>query len=353
MPSPEQLLPWLKRMQGNGRFTNFGPLCREFEQRLADSFSDGDVHVATASSGTTAISLALRALELPKDARILTPSLTFPGTASAILTAGGIPVFADVEAESWKLTPQIAKHILTKTHLDAVLPIAIFGSPADSSGWDDFTAKTGIPVVVDAAGAFGNQSIGESAVTAFSLHATKPLATGEGGFVVSKDAKLIERFRSLTNFGFDNGLVHHAGTNGKLSEYHAAVGLAALEDWSEKARKRRELASKFIEMTKRLRVPASLPADHWNWIRSVWVLRLRHHDAEVVLRELGARGVEARRWYCPPLHLQPAFSHCELAGDLRVTDQLSAELIGLPFHPFLSDTDCSRIEVALLDSLRA
>jgi dTDP-4-amino-4,6-dideoxygalactose transaminase len=208
--------------------------------------------------------------------------------------------------------------------------------------------------VIDGAGAFGNQSVGKTTSCVFSLHATKAFAVGEGGFVASCDANLIGRVRALSNFGFDDsGVITRVGTNAKMSEYHAAIGLAALKQWSRAARRRRFMAAQYIRFLRRLAPRVLVPRGGREWIRPVFVVRLAEcADLHCVVRKLAAQKIETRRWFFPPLHEHPAFARCARAGDLPVTRRLSAELLGLPFHPGLRAASMQRVCRALDQALQ-
>jgi len=189
LPSADELLPWLERIDKNRWYTNFGPLVIELEhaltKRLAGCSSAGpqkDIRLVTVNSGTAAIELAILALALPEQSRVLLPAFTFPATCTAVQRAGLHPVFSDVDEQNWTLTPDIAHAALRHIRFDLVLPVAAFGCPQPADEWDEFSRETGIPVLIDAAAAFDNQDIGNRCVVAFSLHATKTFGVGEGGW---------------------------------------------------------------------------------------------------------------------------------------------------------------------------
>ena len=160
MPLAEELLPWLKRIDATRWYSNFGPLVRELESALIGMFaerSDKSLHLTTVSNCTAGLELALLALDLKPGSRVLVPALTFVATATAVLRAGHLPVIADVDPHTWLLTPAIARAALAREALDAILPVATFSCPHEIEGWNAFIAETGLPVVIDAAAAFGNQ----------------------------------------------------------------------------------------------------------------------------------------------------------------------------------------------------
>ena len=349
MPSADALAPYLARIDAARWYTNFGPLVHELEDRLRGQFAADD-HVVTVASGTAGLELALLGLRLPAGARVLLPDFTFVATATAIMRSGLRPTVGDVDPRSWLLTPAIARRAIGAGPVDAVMPVATFGCPQDADAWDRFSEETGLPVVIDAAGAFGNQRAGRRAHTVFSLHATKALGAGEGGFVVSRDAALIERIRRLSNFGIDvtTGIVDRPGTNAKLSEYHAAVALAALDRWPARAEARR--AKWRVSLgTMREMYPALVTQERPDaGIYTIApVLLPIHAVTEAVIDVLARAGVQTRRWYHPPLSRHPAFDGLDKAGALNGVESISGRVLGVPFHLGLSVAEIRRVFGAL------
>lgn len=362
LPAADKLLPYLRRIDENRWYSNFGPLVRELEERLACSFPAVDrkkPHVVSVGNATVGIELALRALRLPRNAPVLVPSLTFAATATAILSAGLRPVVSDIDKDSWLLTPAIATAAAAEAPLRAVLPVAAYGCPQDAAGWSAFQEQTGIPVLIDAAAAYGNQTSCGPTCSIFSLHATKTLAAGEGGFVETHDAKFAAAIRQLSNFGINLdrpsiapiGAVTMIGTNGKLSEYHAAVGLASLDEWPENASRRRSLYRAYTGSIRAIpRLASQWQAAPADCVRSVCCLLLdsqsRRDAAELAL---GTRGVATRRWYLPLIDRHPAFAHMTHRAT-PVSDDIAQRLIGVPFHLDMTD-EAQALVVAALGSI--
>lgn len=352
LPGAEELVPFLRRIDAAHWYTNFGQLVRELEGELA-AFS-GAAAVATVANCTLGLELALTALGLPRGSRVLIPSLTFVATASAVLRAGLQPVVADVDSESWVLTPRLARAALASVAVDCVMPVATFGCAQDAPAWDGFSEQSSLPVVIDAAGAFGNQAIGRRTITAVSLHATKSLASGEGGFVASGDPGLVEKIRRLTNFGIDSatGIVEMAGTNAKLSEYHAAVGLAALKRWPAQADARRRLASCYRAALLHHCPDVVLQSRPAEGVYSIFPVCLpAGADVKRIATALARGGIETRRWYFPLIHQHPAFENAVRADAMQNASRLSGRIISLPFHLHLAEEQIESVCVALRDAL--
>ena len=209
-----------------------------------------------------------------------------------------------------------------------------------------------MPVLVDAAAAF--DTLNSAPVPAVvSLHATKALGVGEGGFLVSRDATLNEQVRRLTSFGFLGARIAATpSTNAKLSEYAAAVGLAALDGWPG-------VRARYLRAAQRLRLaligrPQVRFQPGWGltWVSSVCVVNLPGGSADRIAAHLADQGVQSRRWWGEGCHREPAFAAC-LRADLTTTDALARSSLGLPFSATLTDEEIDRVASALLAALDA
>lgn len=341
LPSANELLPWLEEIDRHAWYSNFGPLVQRYETALGELTGARGLggEAVTLSSGTAALKLGIAALDLPPGSRILLPAYTFPATLLVVQELGHLPLLADVDATRWVLTPGIARQCQTKMPCDLVLPVAALGASLPVEEWDAFTRDTGVPVLIDAAAALGKQRVGRTTAVAYSLHATKPLGLGEGGVFASSDAARCERVRRLSNFGFERGLVVQGGSNAKLSEYAAAVGLAQLARHKQIVEQRAKLWAAYR---------ATLGG-----IEGLRLQELAHEPAMLVASfaggkaaaatSLAAAGIETRRWYLPPLHRHPAFAQVSILGPLPVTAGLEREALGLPFHNRLSTEDLAAV----------
>jgi dTDP-4-amino-4,6-dideoxygalactose transaminase len=354
MPSVDELLPYLRRIDAAQQFANFGPLSQELERRLAAdcaAVSGHPVSLTTVANCTVGLQLALMASVDKPRVKVLVPSLTFPGTVSGILQAGFEPVLADIDPTRWVLTPEIARAAMARVRgIRAIMPVAAFGGALDVAAWDQLIADTGVPVVIDAAGAFGNQKVGERTVVAYSMHATKSLGAGEGGFVAARDAELVQRVRRLSNFGYMSagGLISDIGVNGKMSEYAAAVGLASLDRWPVIGEARRQLMTTYKAALHSACPEIVLQERPAGGIYTLGVVRLPDRlRAETVSEFLASRGIGSRRWYCPGIYAHPAFLSLTQADDHVVVKHLDQHLIGLPFHLQMSIGDIERVTSAL------
>ena len=245
LPSAERILPYLRRLDETRTYTNWGPLACELEHRLAAQFGVAQGAVVTASSGTSALAGAILATagRASTDRPIaVLPAFTFVATALAVELCGYRPYIVDVSPSSWMMEPAALMDHPALQRAGLVVPVAPFGRPVALDKWLEFQLATRIPVVIDGAGSFESLAsatgafVGAVPVT-LSFHATKTFSTGEGGCVVTTDPALAARVGQALNFGFfDDRECRIASMNGKMSEYHAAVGLAELDGWPGKAR---------------------------------------------------------------------------------------------------------------------
>ena len=346
MPDSTAIQPYLRKIDEGRWYTNFGPLSLAFEEKIASLLGIPADAVCGVANCTLGLEVALATMGLPRAARVLVPALTFVATATAVVRSGFSLVLADVDDKSWILTPEIARAVLTKSMVDCVVPVASFGCPVDISEWDQFERDTGIPVLVDAAGAFGNQAVGRICKVAYSFHATKTLGMGEGGLVACADRAWIEIFRQFTNFGIEpqTGLSLQAGSNAKLSEYHAAVGLASVESWGEKVERRQALFRNYrLELASRC-PQVRLQERPDEGVYSIMQVRLPDGvSAAAVAAALLDADIETRRWYLPLLESHPAFAQDLIRADLPVARSLAKSLLGLPFHLAMDGDTVERV----------
>ncbi len=345
LPNADAIMPYLRAIDENRWYTNFGPLVTQLEGRLKEMLSKNGggapQYLTTVSNCTVGLELAITALGLRPGSTILVPGLTFVATATAVLRGGNQLLLGDIDPSTWLLTPKIARDAL-KTHpYDVVMPVATFGCPQKVDDWDRFSEETGIPVIIDAAGAFGNQAPARLATVVFSSHATKTLSSAEGGIVVSANEQTVKAVRQMSNFGIDlsalssvrPGLVNLIGTNAKMSEYHAAIALAALDQWEQTSQQRLALARDYETRLDAIAALVTRQKTEKRLVNSLMPIRLNiKYDLINVITRLKERGIETRRWYCPPLQHHPAFSEAKKADELPETESLTNALLGLPFY---------------------
>ncbi len=349
LPAPLDYMNDLDRMHTNRWYSNFGPILSDFEAEMSQFLANDTCPnpiALTFSSATTALELALKTMELSPSANILMPALTFPATALAALNENMSPVLADVDLNTWALTPALARKYATKAKIDLVMPVAPFGYPIDLQGWADFKAETGIPVLVDAAAALGTQEIHPDIPVCFSLHATKPFGIGEGGLLVTTDTALAERAKQASNFGFNSGKVCQKATNAKMGEYYAAVGRAQIKRFDHVYNARKTRYNWYLKHFTHMN-HITLIKTNQNYAPGVLQVHIENKGAEAAIA-LEKAGIQTRRWYLPTLDKHPQFTDCPTLSlntdnQLHHCEKLSKSLIGLPFHSFLSENDVNSV----------
>lgn len=336
LPSANDIAPYLARIDEARWYSNFGPLERELRGRLASHFKVITENIVTASSATAGLISVLRALNLPRDSYCLVPSWTFVATPASAIAAEMTPYFIDVDETSWALEPEAVKRQIAniKGIIGAVLVVVPFGKTVNIAAWDEFTAETSIPVVIDAASCIDslrNAKFGKTTVV-FSMHATKIIGVGEGGAIVSKDTGLLRHVQEQTNFGYYTRRISIPGINSKMSEYSAAVGLAAFDIWPER-RKQWVATTELCKLTLASVVEAHnlilwLPEDA---VSTACNVRLPTPTADLIISQLQVRGIKARQWWDKGCHIQPAYAHYP-HGDLSITERLGKSVVALPFY---------------------
>jgi len=319
--------------------------------------------LTTMSTCYHALEVGLQMLGVKDGDKVLIPAVTFPACPLATRHLGAEPVLADVDADLWILTPTIARQAAQSMKLAAVMPVAVYGIPLPTAEWDAFSRETGTPVIIDAAAAIENQQIPQKGLVAHSLHATKPLGVGEGGLLVGRDPDVIQRARTYSNFGTIERIAQSDGSNTKMSEYHAAVGLAQLTRWTAIKKKRRAL----LELYRRHLTPfagrVSLHPGMDSAVASLLMLRFAKPLPADVIARAKEDGLALHRTYLPPLYRHPYFAGLPTVSadgkSLKTTDEkqkaaqmahsemLLKHLIGVPFHPFLDEDDIGRVTAIL------
>jgi dTDP-4-amino-4,6-dideoxygalactose transaminase len=356
MPTTDQLTPYLREIDHNRWYSNFGPLFDKLKLSLAEKIlNDIDPNrIVLVSSGTSAIELALKNLQLPTGSKILTSSFTFPATIEAILNVGLTPVICDIDKENWQLTPAIAEQAIFAQDFSAVVPVAAFGIPVCSENWSDFSNRTGLPVVVDAAAALINQEISDTLIYAFSLHTTKPIGAGEGGLVVCPSKGQALQIQKMSNFGIEpDRIINQVGTNAKLSEYHCAVGLANMQRLTDTLSKRNQLFKYYTSLLTKRKLPLCLQAGSEQYTPTSLYVVFDDASADSVSSALFERNIETRRLYSPIINAHPAFENIDVLDNSELVNALtiSENGLALPFHMHLSHEEIEVIVNALAEVL--
>lgn len=363
LPSAERLLPYLHRIDASRVYSNRGALVWELEERLAGQMGLPADTVRTAASGTLALALAILAHAGRGDPNgrrplALMPAFTFVATAQAAEFCGYRPDFVDVDPARWTIDPRQLRAHPAFSQVGLILAAAPYGILPDVAGLARFQAETGVPVVIDAAAGFealldAPDAVCEAIPLVLSFHATKSFATGEGGAVLWRSREGQKRVLQMASFGFLRAReAVTVGLNGKMSEYHAAVGLAMLDDLDVRRRAQADVVATYVEAAAkaadiggRLHLsPAISPA---------YVLfEARNPEIRACAEAaLSADCIDHRCWYGRGVDVQPYFANGPAPGSsddpLPVTRDLCDRLLGLPAAPDLDSLAVHRVIAAL------
>ena len=329
LPLTEKLLPYLRRIDESRWYSNSGPLLEEFEARLALHAHGGAV--AAVANATVGLTLALLASDVPPGSLCMVPAWTFAATGHAIRLAGLVPWIVDVDLKTGALGATAARELLRDAPgpVRAVIPVSPFGQPIDFSEWETFRDETGLAVVIDAAAMFDTIRVA-SVPAVVSLHATKVLGTGEGGFVISNDPDFCQELQKRANFGFWGSREASARSlNAKMSEYAAAVGLAGLDEWESTRSDFMRVARRYRTSLSPLTRVALQEGFGERWVSSTVMVSVRDPGAGEVARLLSENRIGTRRWWGGGLHRHSAFADCP-RGRIDNTEQLAERMLGLP-----------------------
>jgi dTDP-4-amino-4,6-dideoxygalactose transaminase len=300
-----------------------GPNVAAFEREAAAYLSVPET--VGVANGTDGLVLALDALGVGPGDEVVCPAFTFYATAEAILRRGATPVFCDIDPQTLNLDPEHATARVTK-RTRAILPVHLFGRPAPLGA----LAATGLPIVEDAAQAFGAAGVAQTGIAStFSFFPTKNLfGLGDGGLVAATDSDVGERVRLLRLHGSrDKVDFELVGYNSRLDELQAAVlrlFLTRLDGWNQS---RREAAARYRDLG--LDEACELPADDGGHVYHMYVVRSPERDR--IREALGAAGIASASYYVTPLHLQPALRFLGYAeGSLPETERAARENLALP-----------------------
>jgi UDP-2-acetamido-2-deoxy-ribo-hexuluronate aminotransferase len=341
-----------------------GPEVAEFETELADFC--GARHAIGCASGTDALMLVLMAWNIGRGDAVICPAFTFCATAEVVVLLGATPVFADVDASTFNLDAASLKRAVAtarrhKLVPKAVIPVDLFGLPADHEAIADVAKAEGLLVLDDAAQAFGASLRGGkvgtlASATATSFFPSKPLGCyGDGGAVLTDDAVLAETLRSLRVHGqgsdkYDNVRV---GLTSRLDTIQAAVLIEKLKLFSEEIDARQRIARRYSEALSDVAIVPAVPAGD----TSVWAqytIRVKPSVRDGLAAALKSLGIATAIYYRKPLHRMAIYGHYPVVDNgIPVTDLLAEEVISLPMHAYLDTATQDRVIGAVRSVLKS
>lgn len=346
--SAQKLLPYLEQMDESRTYSNFGNLNFHFVQRLRTEIFASRFHVTTHCNGTQALVasiLATAGYATPDKKFCLISSYTFVATAAAAKSCGYEPFFVDINSEDLMMDPKSHLADIPWDRVGLMTPTCAYGIVGRTQELIDLASEKNIPIVIDGAACFDTLSeqleLGKDAVFVMSTHATKSFNSGEGGLAVCKRPDLSRKIRSISNFGMDGSRISkYLGTNSKMSEYHAAVGLANLDAWGQHKKALKSVRETYFQAF--TEQGYNLDQLRYNLNGSLAYFLLETPAPESILSRLTNSGIDFRFWYGMGLHNAPLYANHSRTG-METTDRLVRSVIGLPMHIFMSEADIDLI----------
>jgi dTDP-4-amino-4,6-dideoxygalactose transaminase len=336
-----------------------GPQVGELERRLADFC--GARHAIACSSGTDALLIALMARGIGPGDAVICPAFTYTANPEVIALLGATGIFVDVSEDTFNIDPDrldaaAAAADARGLKLKAIIPVDLFGQPANYDRILPFAKKHGLMVLCDGAQSFGaslpGRRVGQIGhATGTSFFPAKPLGCyGDGGAIFTDDDQLAGVMRSILMHGKggDKYDIVRVGINGRLDTIQAAILIEKLKIFPDEIERRNEVAARYnAAFAGRLAVPTVRPG-----MRSVWAqytLRLPADRRDAIARTLAEKNIPTAVYYPRPLHQQPAYrDHVVPEGGAPVSERIAKEVLSLPMHPYLSEAEQDRVITSLL-----
>jgi len=323
-----------------------GPEVAAFESEFGAQVAGGWQCVAV-NSGTAGSHLGLLAAGVGRGDEVIVPSFTFAATANSVALTGATPIFVDIEPETFCLDPAAVEAAITP-RTKGIMPVHLYGHPANMTALNALAQKHGIAIFEDAAQAHGAQWQGQSVGTfgefgMFSLYPTKNMTSGEGGMVSCHDAEFARRVQLLRNQGMERRYENEVvGFNARMTDVHAAIGRVQLTKLAGWTQQRQANAKFFDDHLEGVVIPVVAPgAVH---VYHQYTIRVVDQDRDAFAARLLELGVGTGVYYPIPNHRLPSFN---LALDLPQTESAAQEVLSLPVHPSLSSADLEKIVTAI------
>lgn len=329
-----------------------GPKVKYLEEKIAEKL--GTKYAIGVANGTDALVLTLDAYGIGEGDEVITSPFTFFASAEAVSRVNATPVFVDVEEDTGNIDPAKLEQAITEK-TKAIIPVHIFGQPANMDEINEIAKKHNLIVIEDACQAFGSTYKGKYAgnlgdAACFSFFPTKNLGTlGDGGLVTTNDEKIANKIKKLRTHGSDKKYFHSMiGYNSRLDEIHAAILLVALEKIDEWNEKRRHLAAIYNEKLKDVK-NITLPISKQDRTHIYHLYSVRSENREKYMAKLHDANIASAIYYPKCLHLQKVYEHLGYKeGSLPVAESLAATMFALPMSPFLAVEEQNKVISTLL-----
>jgi len=324
-----------------------GPEVAAFEKEFA-LLVNGFECIAV-NSGTSALHLAFLAAGIGPGDEVIVPSFSFAATANAVRLAGATPIFGDIDMHTFNLCPKHTATLIT-SRTRAIMPVHLYGHPADMVAFEALAKQHGLMLFEDAAQAVGASMNGTpvgcfSRAASFSFYPTKNMTSGEGGMVTTPSSAVARSVRILRNQGMEKKYQNEViGFNTRMTDIHAAIGrvqLTKLAGWTAQRQRNAEFLNSHL---KNVVVPPVMPGAVHVWHQ--YTIQLPDLNRDRFAEELAKRGVGSGVYYPTPIHRLPSF---QLSLDLTNTEKIASSCLSLPVHPALRQRDLNAIVQAVND----
>ncbi len=346
LPKEETYLEYVRQIFQSHGLTNNGVFCQRLEREL-EAFL-GVRNLSVCSNGTLALQLAIKMLGI-NGKKVITTPFTYVATVTALMWENCEPIFADIDPQTLCLDPaRVESILLEQPDIGGIMPVHVYGNACDVQSFADISQKYGVPVVYDAAHAFGSRLNGKSLLSfgdaaTCSFHATKLFHTVEGGCIVTSNTERLDKLNLLRAFGHIGDNYSCPGINAKLSELHAAMGLSLLPDAPDNLRQRARLASLYDEALNINGNPAlkrPVLAKGLQWNHAYYPVLFATSDLLLtVIDELHRQDIHPRRYFHPSLTELPYLPRqsCPVAEDA------ASRVLCLPFWADMPDATALRV----------
>jgi UDP-2-acetamido-2-deoxy-ribo-hexuluronate aminotransferase len=340
----------IARVLAHGQYI-LGPEVDELEERLSDYC--GATYCITCANGTDALQIALMALGVGLGDEVITPGFSYIATAEATAVLGGKPVYVDIDPVTYNVDPSRLEAAITP-RTKAIIPVSLYGQPADYDAINAVAVKHGLAVIEDGAQSFGATYKGKKSgnlttIGCTSFFPSKPLGCyGDGGAIFTSDAALAKVIRQIARHGQEKRYYHaRIGINSRLDTLQAAILLPKLAILEDEIAARQKIAEAYDAALAPLGLTTPSVADARNSAWAQYTIRVQGRDK--VQAALKQAGIPTAVHYPLPLNRQPAVS--DASAHLPEGDRAAGEVLSLPMHPYLAAADIERISGALLKAL--
>lgn len=310
----------------------------QFEEAFAAYH--GAKHAIGVNNGTSALIATMMAHGIQSGDEVIVPSFSFFATAASVVSVGATPVFADIDPDTFCLSPSAAEAAITPRTV-AIMPVHLYGHPADMDALTEICSRNNLILLEDSAQAhgakIGDRFVGTYGTASFSFYPSKNMTTGEGGMILTNDDEIARQLRMIRNQGMNQQYHHEViGYNMRMMNLQAAIGNVQLDNLSEWTQQRIENATFFNKHLTYVKTPITL--EGYTHVYHQYTIRVPNGQRDELASQLNEKGVGARIYYPSLIHQQPAmkqYSHYELPE----SDKATQEVLSLPVHPQLTSEE--------------